>query len=100
MEDEVVVGFVPPYPPYNGFQAGLKPASTDVTTGRGEGRSPSYELSAHSHRVGDPGLVRGMRWRWAQPTLRPVLSNQVAVRPANLAPMAKAFSQSTGNTVR
>ncbi len=32
--------------------------------------------------------------------LRPVLLNQVAVCPANLAPMAKAFSQSTGNTVR
>ena len=32
--------------------------------------------------------------------LRPVLFNQVAARPANLAPMAKAFSQSMGNTVR
>ena len=41
MEDEVVVGFVPPYPPYNGFQAGLKPASTQSTMGRGEGHSPS-----------------------------------------------------------
>jgi len=32
--------------------------------------------------------------------LRGVLVNQGTVRPANLAPMAKAFSQSAGNTVR
>ena len=32
--------------------------------------------------------------------LRGVLVNQGAARPANLAPMAKAFSQSAGNTVR
>jgi hypothetical protein len=32
--------------------------------------------------------------------LRCVLPGQVAAPPANLAPMAKAFSQSAGNTVR
>ena len=32
--DTRAAGFALLYPPYNGFQAGLKPASTDVNTGR------------------------------------------------------------------
>jgi hypothetical protein len=38
--DSVTAGLASLYLPYNGFQAGFKPASTDVTMGRAEGRSP------------------------------------------------------------
>ena len=46
--DTRAAGFALLYPPYNGFQAGLKPASTDVNAGRlsqGEHKVRPYSVT-------------------------------------------------------
>ena len=58
--DTRAAGFALLYPPYNGFQAGLKPASTDVNAGRlSQGEHKVRPYKATMSRVYQRGVQRG-----------------------------------------